>query len=676
MFSALLFSLLAAASTEVWTTPTLSPPWDADRGGVDVSQEARLYAAQGEFESFLLFVRAGRKGVKGLALECEAGSALPPPTFYEAGPAYALKPSSRMIAPGAAWPDALAPVAPRDLASAETAVFWVCFEVPRGARPGVHETTVRVMSGKRRVRTVPVRVEVFAFALPEVPSLRVYATLDRGAMRRIYGLDEIDLEGWKPVYDALAPLRISYSVWDGSAELVRIDATGRAETGAWKEHLAYAVNAARMAAIDAGASGRLALLVPPPPPGEPQDPLQFLLHDMGNWLAERGWLERAFIETVIPAQRDQWPGALATLHRIWRADKRFNRLIATPLHPHWERYAEIWTAPYLAYEPEYAQRLRTGVSLVEGPAPQVRARASSCGASAEGAPTLAQDACDGSLVSAWRPERAAGSRDTAWIEFGFEAPLPLRSLRVVWAAERAPEGLAVETSYNGNAYAPSTAAWQHRSLWGTCPRVESMASLAYEKEVLGARVAFRCDGNAPPAIAEVSFNPTEGQDTRPPDAPRVATWLQIRNDAFPSLALDAHPAEARLVAWVCHSRGLEGCHAGHLNHWPGEWLPGMPVIRMDEAARQMLVYPGAAGCTPSARAMRLRDGIEDFEYMKALEDAVLQGRASVEEARRVLPPILFGPQPMPEELTELTRRMMEIRVAVGRALSALPGREN
>jgi len=102
----------------------------------------------------------------------------------------------------------------------------------------------------------------------------------------------------------------------------------------------------------------------------------------------------------------------------------------------------------------------------------------------------------------------------------------------------------------------------------------------------------------------------------------------------------------------------------------------MPVIRMDEAARQMLVYPGAAGCTPSARAMRLRDGIEDFEYMKALEDAVLQGRASVEEARRVLPPILFGPQPMPEELTELTRRMMEIRVAVGRALSALPGREN
>lgn len=670
MLPVLLFSVLTAASTEVWTTSTLSPSLDGGRGAIDVSSEARLYAAQGEFESFRLFVRAGRKGLRGLQVEGDAAGALPSPTVYEMVPALALKPSPRAVAPGTAWPDVLTPAAPRDLAPGDTAAFWVCFEVPRAARPGIHETAVHVKSEKRTVRTVAVRIEVFAFALPEIPSLPVFAALDRGALRRVYGLDETPLEPWKPVYDSLAPFRISYSVWDGG-NLVRLDATGRAETSAWKEHLEYAVNTAHMAAIDIGANGRLALLVEPPPPGEPQDPLQFLLHDMGNWLAERQWIDRAFVETAIPPQRDRWQAALGTLHRIWRADKRFRRLIAAPLHPQWERYAEIWCAPFLAYEPEYARRLRAGVSLADQTAPRVQVRASSSGVSVEGGPTLPEDACDGSLASAWRPEPAAESRATAWIEFGFDAPMSLCSLSVVWTGERAPAALTVETSYDGSVYAASSAVWQHRDLSGTRPRIGSLASFVYEKQVLGVRLRYHCEGPSDPAIAEVRFNPVEHEDLKPATMPPISPWLQIRNEDFPSLALDAHPVEARLVAWVCHSRGLVGCHAGALNYWIDERQSPAYPIQCGDADRQGLVYPGTRACIPSARLVRLRDGIEDFEYIAALENAVRQGRLSAAEARRILPAMLFGPEPTPEELMELAKRIAEIRVRIGRAVGSL-----
>ncbi len=673
MISALLFSLLAATSTEIWTTSTFCPLFDASRGTIAASPEARLYVARGECESFLLFVRAGRKGIDRLDVVGDPTGEIPAPTVYAVGPASANKPSPRAIGAAAAWPDVLIPFGPGHpsaLAAGETAAFWVSYAVPRDVLPGVHTGQVRVLGASRRARTVPVRLEVFAFTLPEVSRLRVYTALDRGALRRVYGLDD-SLEAWKPVYDALAPFRLSYPVWDGG-ELVRIDASGRADTGPWKEHLEYAVTASRMAAIDASANGHATLLVPDPRPGELQDALQLLLHDMGNWLAARGWLERAFVEVRVPPRRDQWLATLATLHRVWRADKRFKRLIAAPLHPQWERYAEIWAAPFLGYEPEYARRLLSGESLVEEEPLPYRVRASSNGTSPEGVATLPEDACDGARVSAWLPERQSGSRSANWIALDFDTPTPLRSVVIFWTTGRAPRDLLLETTYDGRAYAPSTVIWQHHDLLGVYPRMASVGTLGYPKDVLGLRIGWRGGAADTPGIAELRLNHDEEDAPPIPSAPPVSPWLLLQPDSFPSLALDAHPAEARLVAWVCHSRGLEGCHAGTLNWWPPDWSAGGSAETLGEAARQPLVYPGVETCIPSARLLRLRDGIEDFEYLAALRDAVREGRLPTDEARRILPGMLFGPQTTPQELTNLAERIEQIRVQIGRALDALP----
>lgn len=662
MFTAVLMLTFAAASMEVWSTSTLCPLYEASRTSPAASDTARLCAAHGERESFLLFVRAGRKGARSLSVVGKDFSGqIPAPAIYAVTRVALDKPSARSFDGGASAADYLASVGPRDLLPGETAMFWVACTVPRGIEAGLYDSEIEIQSENRRPVRFPVRIEVFGFALPESPTLRSLATLDRQAIRRFYSFPDASLDAWKPVYDALAPYGLSYTIWDGN-DLVSIRADGSCDSALLKEHLDYAVQAAKMNCIDVSANGLLAKLIPPPPDAL-QDPLQLYLHDIGNWLAERGWIERACVAVAAPSGRESWQESRSTLHRFWRADKRFPRVLVAPLHPFWERYCEVWAAPFLAYDPQYASRLQVGRSVAGQPLETAAVRASASGNAPEGYRSAPEDAVDGSRATAWYPAEFPASLDLF-----FDRPLTVREVTLVWRGARGRD-TRISATYDGVQFGRAASSWRETDALGFYPQPVSIGTLNNEKKVVGLRIEFRGSGREERAgLAEVMLGDLDTPEFALP-MPPVAPWLAVSQDQFPSPALDADPVEMRLIPWVCFGSGLAGFTGLSMNRWPASWGPG--ALGATPGNGRFLVYPGTERMTPSVRLMRLHDGLEDFEYLRALGDAVKDKRIDAAAARKLAPTPLFGPHPAKDELRQMAEHIEKTRIAVGRALSAL-----
>ena len=84
-----------------------------------------------------------------------------------------------------------------------------------------------------------------------------------------------------------------------------------------------------------------------------------------------------------------------------------------------------------------------------------------------------------------------------------------------------------------------------------------------------------------------------------------------------------------------------------------------------------LFYPGSASAIPSIRAELLRDGIEDFEYLSAVSDALESGVISDPSTGRYCARLVYSPERSRANMDELSRRVIEGRVAMGRALTDL-----
>lgn len=663
MFTAILMLSITAASMEVWTTSTLCPLYEASRTSPAASESARLCAAQGETESFLVYVRAGRKGARGLSvMGKDIAGPIPAPAIFAVTRVALDQPSPRSFDGGATAVDCLDAAVSRDLKPSETAMYWAACAIPRDAKPGLYDSEIEIRSEDRRPVRLPVRIEVFGFALPESPTLRSLATLDRQAITRFYPISDASLDAWKPVYDALSPYGLSYTVWDGN-DLVSVRADGSFDASLLTEHLDYAVRAAQMNCIDVSANGLLTRLMPPPTPSALQDPLQFYLHDVGNWLIERGWIERACVVATSPSGRDTWLETRSALHRFWRADKRFSRVLIAPLHPFWERYCESWAAPFLAYDPQYAARLQSGRSVAGRPLDTAAIHASKSANTPEGYRSAPEDAVDGSRATAWYPAGFPASLDVH-----FDRPLTIFEVTLVWRGARGRD-IRISVTYDGAQFGRAASTWRDTDALGFNPQPVSIATLSYEKNVLGLRIEFRDSGRDGPAgLAEIMLGDLDTPESAEP-VPPVAPWLALTSDRFPSQALDADPVEMRLIPWVCFGSGLTGFTGLSLNRWPATWYPG--ALGSAPSDGRFLVYPGTEGIAPSLRMMRLRDGIEDFEYLRALAEAVKERRIDASAARKLARPPLFGPHPAKDELGRLAEYIEKTRIAVGRALSGL-----
>lgn len=99
------------------------------------------------------------------------------------------------------WPDPLFPLTgPLTLAAGENQPIWVRVTVPRDATPGLYTGALRVRAGDAPPANLPLRIEVYAFTLPDRATCTTALGLDWSAIDRRHGLrTEADR---RKVYDA------------------------------------------------------------------------------------------------------------------------------------------------------------------------------------------------------------------------------------------------------------------------------------------------------------------------------------------------------------------------------------------------------------------------------------------------------------------------------------------
>ena len=665
-----------SAAFDVWTESSLVNVLSDAEPGIDSDDGVRLYGARGEVEAFQICLRPGKSGVENLRIEGgDVPGKVPAPELFLVEYVQPSELSIRATSPVPLVPDALRPFETLSLPAELTRSVWVRYTFPRDMEPGIYETSLRVRISRFRGFEVPVTLEVFDWALPEEPALRGLFSLDRRSMSQLYGLDAQALLVWKPIYDALSHHRISYSVWDGGP-LVPFSADGGGDARHFQEHLRYAVAAACMNTIDLGAGDLGTAPFAAPPPGVIADSLEDYLLDMDVWLQKQGWFDRCLARVMPPPPRDQWVSARAAYFRVHRLNNRLPRIFDGPLHPYFERYTDIWAIPLTDYDPQAQESLKKGESLTREPAfPYQSVAASSSAPSALPAAYAESpvDACDGSLFSAWRSEGFPREQAPEWIEIQLEDMVNASGCRVTWINGLEPAAIRVRTSANGRVFTDATTEWTHQPAFHRFAESVSIGEFKVKKPMRAIRLEFSgtVHGGAV-GIRELSLLPAVEQPAVSTISP-VKLWLRHYEQAFPSLALGAAPAEPRLVAWTCWGYRFDGYLAGTLNTWPQAWQnraadDTSPWLVAGTGA-DTLFYPGPDGPLPSVRLERLRDGMEDYDYLRLGEQAMNKGRVDAGTMDPLLVRPTYPAGLAPRELADEAAFVLKNRVELGRALA-------
>ncbi len=138
---------------------------------------------------------------------------------------------------------------------------------------------------------------------------------------------------------------------------------------------------------------------------------------------------------------------------------------------------------------------------------------------------------------------------------------------------------------------------------------------------------------------------------------------------YPNRFMDLPGARIRVLHWINYSEDLVGyLHWGY-NHWVGDPF-GAPTETFGPGDTH-LVYPGENGPLDSIRWELERESVEDYEYLKLLENSVAEFKASLDQdkawaldpkgrtmelARRVVPDLTTTT--MDGELIEKTREAL------------------
>jgi len=712
----------ALAALQVWAEPSWQPVLDGERSASALTEEAKVYAARGEYEGFQLVVQGGRRGAEDVVVHCTAPhDSIPEPEIFRITYLGIESLSPRAAAEAQYWPDALVPPVPVSLERGDIALYWVRFTIPEDARPGIYRAELRVERERGRSVRMPVRVEVFDFVLPKRPEIAVVGHLDRDRLRRMTGVDD-SLAAWRPFYDVLAGYGLSLSGLPGYAReavahgaylleatkvveitpptgrLLALEEEGRRTLlgDPLAEYLGQVAGGIAQAAAEleeAEAPDDAA-----DPPDSPEEETETegegdeLVVEDAETVAENGETGegldlretpetpetpeldlpdtlRAVYAVEMSDRRDTWSRRFAHLDALGEASAPVQRIVAGHFHPRAVAKADAAAFGLKTYSPELSARLDLGLPLVIAPEHEALVTVSSARP-----PTDGQDAYDGSPWSAWRPEPAGGRRAPAWVILDLTAPVRLEKVTVLWEPGRESSAVDVEISHDGAAFASAAARWTHQQAAGPFGESRSTATLRYPSQVVSLRVLFR--GSEPVGVREILLNRDDWGDGGRTGAPK-GYWLQHDGEQFPSLAVDAHGAEARLLPWVAWHMGFEGALGIRLMDWPDTWdqAPAVPPLLWPAEgveSSEFLVYPGADAFYGSLRLERLRDGIEDLAYFAALEAAVADGkleghRAEVHAGRRVQ----YGTLLNRSELDGMIAYIEKARIEIGRALASV-----
>jgi hypothetical protein len=133
---------------------------------------------------------------------------------------------------------------------------------------------------------------------------------------------------------------------------------------------------------------------------------------------------------------------------------------------------------------------------------------------------------------------------------------------------------------------------------------------------------------------------------------KQAWWYICCSPCYPRLnvGIEHPPLEGRLLSWQQYAENCDGVFNWGINYWHRrrltddsdvflhEWNFGAGMSGM--TGDGIMIYPGQTGPLPSIRLANVRDGVQDYEWMKLAEKNA--GREAVEKIVREIVPDQTG----------------------------------
>ncbi|MFA9479988.1 discoidin domain-containing protein [Phycisphaerales bacterium AB-hyl4] len=565
-------------------------------------------------------------------------------------------PSWRSIGRRGLYPDPLMRFRPFTCPPGQARSLWVTVSVPEDASAGMYRGALTLHHDDGGEEQVPIVVRVFNFTLPEAPQFHT------SYWSHFSGTYDVESEG--DILDEMIRMFGSYRVSTSVAQpgdvkfYYEADGSITCDWDAMRRRLELAVESGfRTLNVGPGVQGvhgdaaiQNTRRVLDRETGEPvssevaaslsaDDMVAAYLVPLADWLEERDLLDRAYIQIRDEEMNQQaWFTEFQPyVERMRRVEPRIALLSVLGLHPITQGWFDIY-APHTGFHNKEAyEMVRTGVSLRGEKNFPADVTASSTGgwSNASFYKYDPNDAYDGSHYTKWIPATAPTSDEPQWLEFQFEEPVELDGMAltpygspdqdVQWYLEGSQDGETFEpinlrVRGDSHEYAFDRNTWKAmRITWTRGDRAFVSTAHQYvpppEPLTAGLRqVEFLGEGL-----------PREATLPRDSIRPAKMMWEYNVDADFPGAAADNRPIEARLVAWQSWIRGLQG----YLNYGGGQWAltrtervvdPDTWVYPTSTNGSAAIVYAGPDEVLPSIRLARLRDGVDDYDYLVLMKE--------------------------------------------------------
>lgn len=647
-----------------WVTTGLSHPSPHSH------YEAQLFSAKGEEESFQVHISADKSDLNNISLTFDKlPEGFSSPELYQILPIQGVPLPKGGIDRSLTFLDILKPFQTCNLLKGQKTVLWVTFKIPQNVKSGLYKTELQINTEKEKLKRIPITIEVFDFEIPPISSLPAVSFLDWQTLVLTNPQSTSTDDFWKYLFNFLHDKHINPSL--GSyLQSIHSDSFPIPDI-IWKNYIDSLKDQKSQTFTDI-----TPLLLPP-------GPLE-TVHNFNQRETE--------ILNSIKGINDS-----ITLCSIWFTPKANNqndllkrylnsvseqlpfvaRILCSPPLPQYNFYTDIWALPFSSFSPGLMERLTKGLTIAdENTIPIKSVSASSTGFIPGSYPPILSSpwySIDGCLYTGWLSLPAEKEIKNEWLEIQLKEKIVGEKITLVWGPGQTPQSIDVQTSRDGFHFLTSSTNWRHVAGTLFDPPI-SYGTFKYNPDFIAIRLEFpKTKKGDVVYIPEVRLNPTE-QNKEPRPAPVIIPWLWLNPEQYPSLRYDTVPIESRIIPWICWNYGFNGIVLTPLISWGntitkpqrnGDFL-FQPQNTMDMTT---LLYPAKDGYISSVRLERLRDGLEDYEYLLLFAQKAQSKKLKNEELYNylILQPEKFLPWNIMQD--NFAEELMKRRISIGYELS-------
>ncbi len=640
-----------------WVSSNLSQP------SPNSSYEAYLFSAKGEEESFQVHILAEKSDLNNISLSFnKLPEKFPSPLIYQVLPIQGIPLPQGGFDRSQSFFEVLKPFQPLTISKGQKVVLWITFKTPRDIKSGQYKTELQINSGEKKIKQIPITIEVFDFELPETPSLPAISFLDWQTLMLTHSQQASGEDYWKNLFAFLFEKRLQISL--GSYLQTLNSDVAPIPEGIWKNYLEQIKNRDNKNIVD------ITPLILPPGPLETVRNLQPYEMDIISRLKDSN---TSLVSIFSPSRNAGEDEVLKRyLNSISEQLPFVMRVLCSPPSPQYNFYTDIWALPYVSFSPGLIERLVKGLSIADESTIPLKSVSSSTTGFIPGSypATLCSPwhAIDGSPYTGWLSYPAEKESKKEWLEIQLKEKIIGEKIVIIWGPGQTPQSIDILISRDGFHFMTSSVNWRHVSGTLFDPPI-STGTFKYNPDFVAIRFEFpKLKKGDIIHIQEIKLNQSD-ENPSPRIAPVITPWLWTTPEQFPSLRYDTVPIESRMIPWICWNYNFRGIVLTPVISW-GNTIVKLPnnvdFLFQPQNTLQMttLLYPARDTYYSSVRLERLRDGLEDYEYLLLFAQKAQKQKLKNEElySYMFMEPEKFVPWNITSEnfITELMKRRINI----------------